>query len=113
MASKTPRSPSHPNRSSVIKHPRIFIVSDDSDTRPNEDDEERENRLRRNELRADRRSNEAAIRLSERDMGDADRCNPKNRCSPIRSCNLDTDFVLDYNGQDVFATPSANLAAVF
>src|SRR6185295_20185596 len=27
--------------------------------------------------------------------------------------NLNADFVLDYNGQDAFATPSANLAAVF
>ena len=26
---------------------------------------------------------------------------------------LDADFVLDYNSQDVFATPSANLATVF
>ena len=33
--------------------------------------------------------------------------------TPIRPRNLDADFVLDYNGQDVFATPSANLAAVF
>ena len=53
------------------------------------------------------------IRQSERDMEDADRCNPRNRRSPIRPRNLDADFVLDYNGQDVIATPSANLAAVF
>ena len=32
-----------PNRSSVTEHRRIFVVSDDSDTRPNEDDKEREN----------------------------------------------------------------------
>ena len=47
-----------------MEHRRIFIVSDDSDTRPNEDDEERANRLRRNDDRIDRRRNEAAIRQS-------------------------------------------------
>ena len=72
-----------PNRSSMTEHRQIFVISDDSDTHPNEDDEERENRLCRNELRADRRRNEAAIRQSERDMEDADRCNPRNRHSPI------------------------------
>jgi len=46
-------------------------------------------------------------------MQDVDRRNPRNWRSPIRPCNLDADFVLDYNGQDVFATPSANHAAVF
>ena len=46
-------------------------------------------------------------------MQDVDRRNPRNWRSPIRPCNLDADFVLDYNGQDVFATPSANLTAVF
>ena len=59
------------------------------------------------------RRNDAVIRRFEHEMQDADRRNPRNRRSPIRPCNLDTDFVLDYNGQDVFATPSANLAAVF
>ena len=46
-------------------------------------------------------------------MQDADHPNPRNRRSPIRPCNFDSDFVLGYNGQVVFATPSANLAAVF
>ena len=32
-----------PNRSSVTEHRQIFVISDDSDTRPNEDDKEREN----------------------------------------------------------------------
>jgi len=102
-----------PNRSTATEYRRIFVVSDDSDTRPNEDDEERENRLQRNELRADKRRNEAAICQSMRDMENAECRNPRNRRSPIRPRNLDADFVLDYNGQDVFATPSANLAAVF
>jgi hypothetical protein len=39
--------------------------------------------------------------------------NPRTRRSPIWPRNLDADFVLDYNSQDVFTTPSANLAAVF
>ena len=53
--------------------------------------------------------------VSEAELGfqDANRRIPMNRRSPIWPCNLDADFVLDYNGQDVFATPSANLAAVF
>jgi len=46
-------------------------------------------------------------------MQDADHRNPRNRHSPIRPRNLDADFVLDYNGQDVFTTFLANLAAVF
>ena len=53
-----------------------------------------------------------AIHQSERDMVNADHHNPRNQRSPIWQWNLDADFVLDYNGQDVFATPSANLAAV-
>jgi hypothetical protein len=76
-------------------------------------DQARADRIRRNNVRADRRRNEAAIHQSERDMENADRRNPRNNCSPIRPRNLNADFVLDYNGQDVFATPSANLAAVF
>ena len=96
-----------------MEHHRIFVVSDDSDTRENEIDEERVQRLHRNEVRTDMRRNDAAIHRAERDMENADRRNPRNRHSPIRSRNLDADFVLDYNGQDVFATPSANLAAVF
>ena len=59
-----------------------------------------------------RRNNEAIDRANH-DLENADSRNPRNRRSPIRPRNLDTDFVLDYNGQDVFATPSANLAAVF
>ena len=59
-----------------------------------------------------RRNNEAIDRAN-RDLENAERRNPRNRRSPIRPRNLDADFVLNYNGQDVFATPSANLAAVF
>ena len=95
-----------PNRSTATEHRWIFVVSDDSDTRPNEDDKERENRLQRNELRADRRCNEAAIQQFERDMENAECRNPMNRCSPIRPRNLDDDFVLNYNGQDVFVLNS-------
>ena len=59
------------------------------------------------------RRNDEAIDGANRDLENTERRNPRNRRSPIRPCNLDTDFVLDYNGQDVFATPSADLAAVF
>ena len=59
------------------------------------------------------RHNDEAIDRSNRDLENIERRNPRNRRSPIRTRNLDTDFVLDYNSQDVFATPSANLAAAF
>jgi hypothetical protein len=59
------------------------------------------------------RHNDEAIDRANRDLENADRRNPRNRRSPIRPHNLDTDFILDNNGQDVFATLSANLAAVF
>ena len=102
-----------PNRSSATEHRRIFVVSDDFDTRENETDEERAQRLHHNEVHADMRRNDAAILRFEHEVQDADHRNPRNRRSPIQPCNLDADFVLDYNGQDVFATPSTNLAAVF
>src|SRR6185437_1048261 len=59
------------------------------------------------------RHNDEAIDRANRDLENAEHRNPRNRRSPIRPRNLDADFVLNYNGQDVFATPSANLAAVF
>ena len=59
------------------------------------------------------RRNDEAIDRANRDLENADRRNHRNQHSPIRHRNLDADFVLDYNGQDVFATPSANLAAAF
>ena len=59
------------------------------------------------------RRNDKAIDRANRDLENTDRRNPRNRRSPIRPCNLDADFILDYNGQDVFAMPSANLATVF
>ena len=76
-------------------------------------DEEKAQRLRRNEVRADVRCNDKAIDRANRDLENADRHNPRNRRSPIRLRDLDADFVLDYNGQDFFTTPSANLAAMF
>ena len=44
------------------------LISADSDTWHNEDDEERVNQLHHNEVRADMRRNEAAIRQSEHEM---------------------------------------------
>ena len=57
--------------------------------------------------------NDEAIEQANRDLENSECRNPRNRRSPIRPRNLDADFVLNYNGQDVFAPPSANLAAVF
>ena len=102
-----------PNRTFATEHRRIFVVSDDSDTRENETDEERAQQLHRNEVRADMRRNDEAIDWANRDLENPERRNPRNRRSPIQPRNLDADFVLNYNGQDVFATPSANLAAVY
>ena len=73
-----------PNCSSATEHRQIFVVSDDSDTRENETDEENAQRLRRNEVRADMRRNDAAIHRAEHDLENADRRNPRNRRSPIR-----------------------------
>jgi len=96
-----------------MEHRQIFIISDGSDTRENETDEEKAQRLRRNEDRANMRRNDEAIDWANRDQENTDRRNPRNRRSSIWARNLDADFVLDYNSQDVFATPSANLTAVF
>ena len=71
-----------PNRSSATKHRRIFVVSDNSDTRENEIDEERVQRLHRNKVLANMRCNDEAIRRSEHEMQDADRHNPRNWRSP-------------------------------
>ena len=68
---------------------------------------------RRNDVRADMRRSDAAIDEANRELENAECRNPRNRRSPIRPRNLDAEFVLNYNGQDVFATPSANLTAVF
>ena len=55
-----------PNHSSAVEQRQIFVISDDSDTRPGEDDHARADRLRRNEIRADMRHNEEVIRQSAR-----------------------------------------------
>ena len=102
-----------PNRSSATEPRRIYIISDDSDTHENDTDEEKAQRLYHNEIRADMRCNDGAIDRANHDLENAERRNPRNRRSPIRPRNLDADFVLNYNGQDIFATPSANLAVVF
>ena len=72
-----------PNRSSVTEHRQIFVVSDDSNTRENETNEEKAQRLRRNELLADMMRNNEAIDRANRDLENADRRNPRNRHSPI------------------------------
>ena len=57
-----------PNHSSATEHCRIFVVSDNSDTHENKTDEERAQQLHHNEVRADMRHNDAAIRRSEHEM---------------------------------------------
>jgi len=60
------------------------------------------------------RHNDEAIDRANCDLENAYCRNPRNQRSSIRGArNLDADFVLDYNGQGICATPSANLAAVF
>ena len=52
---------------------------------------------------------------AEEDLENAKRCNPRvgrRRPSPPKPRNLKNEFVLDYDGHQVFATPSANMAAV-
>ena len=52
---------------------------------------------------------------AEEDLENAKRCNPRvgrRRPSPPKPRNLKNEFVLDYDGHHVFATPSANMAAV-
>ena len=66
-----------------MEHCQIFIISDDSDTRENETDKEKAQRLRRNEVRADMRRNEKDIDWANRDLENAERRNPRNRHSPI------------------------------
>ena len=60
------------------------------------------------------RHNDEAIDRANCDLENAYCRNPRNQRSSIRGArNLDADFILDYNGQGICATPSANLAAVF
>ena len=58
---------------------------------------------------------EAFLRAEE-DLDAQERCNPRvaqPRGPPPRPRNLENEFVLDYDGHEIFATPSANTAAVF
>ncbi|RLN16290.1 hypothetical protein C2845_PM02G17970 [Panicum miliaceum] len=75
--------------------------------RQGEDDETRQLRIRRNESRALRRQNEGVINDVE---DEADGRHPRNRRLPPR--NLNDDFILECGDQPVFATPSANMAAI-
>jgi hypothetical protein len=98
-----------PNRSNPDDRRQISVVSVDSESFTGEDDQQRAERLHRNGLRADQRANE------KEDLENTERRNPKvarRRPSPPRPRNLENEFVLDYDGHQVFATPSANMAAV-
>src|SRR6185503_4898498 len=65
---------------------------------------------------ADRRANEQVICQGKEDLENYERRNPHvaPTCgSPPRPRNLENEFVLDYDGNEVFAMPSTNMAAVF
>ena len=92
-----------------------MVVSLDSESITGENDQQRAQRHHRNALRADHRTNEDVIMQAEEDLENAKRCNPRvgrRRPSPPKPRNLKNEFVLDYDGHHVFATPSANMAAV-
>ena len=87
----------------------------DSESFNSEDDQQRAKRLHRNGLHTDHRANERVIFQAEEDLDNDERRNPRvarRRPSPLRPRNLENEFVLDYDGHQVFATPSANMAAV-
>jgi len=87
----------------------------DSESFTGEDDQQRVERLHHNGLGAGRRANERIIFQAEEDLDNDERRNPsvaRRRPSPPRPRNLENEFVLDYDGHQVFATPSANMAAV-
>ena len=97
----------------MMERRQISIVSSNFDTVPGEDEKARNDRHRHNDLRATQRQIKVTQEQAEQDLDNADGCNPRNRHSPIRPRNLEDDFVLDYDSHDVFATPSANMAAMF
>jgi len=104
-----------PNRSNPDGQRQISVVSLDSESFIGEDDQQWAERLHCNSLCADRRANEALIQQAEDDLDNDECCNPKvarRRPSLPRPRNLENEFVLDYDGHQVFATPSANMAAV-
>jgi len=87
----------------------------DSESFTGEDDQQRAERLHRNGLRADRRANKRVIFQAEEDLDNDERRYPRvarRRLSPPRPRNLENEFILDYDGHQVFATPSANMAVV-
>ena len=103
-----------PNRSNPDGRCKISVVSLDSEAITDEDDQQRAQR-HRNALRADRRANVDIILQAKEDLENAERRNPRvgrRRPSPPRPRNLENEFVLDYDGHQVFATPSANMAVV-
>ncbi|RLM64623.1 hypothetical protein C2845_PM16G03910 [Panicum miliaceum] len=94
----------------------ISVVSANKNSINNEDEDAWRQCIRHNELHATWREGEAAVDNAEADLLVADRHNPRvapRRPVPPTARNLDVDFILKCDGQKVFATPSANLAAAF
>ena len=104
------------NRNNLDGRHQISVVPLDSESYDGEDDQHRTDRLHCNTLRAERRANDEAILRAEDDLDAHEHHNPRvapPRGSPPRPRNIENEFVLDYDGHEVFATPSANMAAVF
>ena len=104
-----------PNRNRPDGRRQISVVSLDSESFDGEDDQQCADHLHRNTLRADRQANEEVIRQGKEDLENAERRNPRvgrRRPSPPRPRNLENEFILNYDGHQVFATPSANMAAI-
>ena len=104
------------NRNSPDARRQISVVSLDCESYDGEDEQHRADHLGCNTLRAERRANDEAILLAEDELKDEERRNPRVACacgSPPRPRNMENEFVLDYDGHEVFTTPFANMAAVF
>ncbi|RLN12049.1 retrotransposon protein, putative, unclassified [Panicum miliaceum] len=104
-----------PNQVSSPDRWEISIVSSNEATVEGEDEEAKRQRLQRNQNCQDRHNNKAAIDQAEEDLRNADGRNPRvvPRHTLATPQNIDDDFVLECDGQNIFATPSANLAAAF
>ncbi|RLN05103.1 hypothetical protein C2845_PM13G05960 [Panicum miliaceum] len=104
-----------PNPVSSPDRCEISVISVDEATIEGENEEAKRLRRQHNQNRQDRCNNEATLDQAEEDHRNADGRNPRvaPRCMPATPWNLDDDFILECDGQNVFATPSANLATAF
>ncbi|RLN39899.1 hypothetical protein C2845_PM01G39820 [Panicum miliaceum] len=104
-----------PNLVSSPDQREISVVSSEEASVEGKDEEAKRQRLHRNQNRQERCNNKAVIDQAEEDLRNADGHNPwvPPRRTPATPRNLDDDFILECDGQNLFATASANLAAAF